>query len=125
MGRACHMKREAATVLWMGFLHAHFSDDALREDVHKFLQAHAAQYLHGAKIQIVNGHYKKAHTSLLLRPSSASNRARPLHLRAHRPRWSQSCRDSGQVHGLSTISHWLPHDRWYQSHQERNTVEVP
>jgi hypothetical protein len=62
--RPCQMSREAATVLWMGFLHAHFSDDSLREDVRKFLQTHAAQYMYGAKIQIVKGHYKKAHAIL-------------------------------------------------------------
>jgi len=62
--RRCNMSREAATVLWMGFLHAHFGDDALREDVHKFLRTHASKYLQGVKIQIVKGHYKKAHAIL-------------------------------------------------------------
>merc|ERR1712151_280377 len=62
--RPCNMSREAATVLWMGFLHAHFGDDALREDVHKFLRTHASKYLQGVKIQIVKGHYKKAHAIL-------------------------------------------------------------
>lgn len=62
--RPCEMAREAATVLWMGFLHAHLSDDSLRRDVHGFLQEHAAEYLEGAKIQIVKGHYKKAHVIL-------------------------------------------------------------
>mmetsp|Transcript_66892 Transcript_66892/g.116387 ORF Transcript_66892/g.116387 Transcript_66892/m.116387 type:complete len:1268 (+) Transcript_66892:60-3863(+) len=62
--RPCVMSREAATVLWMGFLHAHFSDDALRKDVLKFLETHAAPYLKGAKIQIVKGNFKKAHAIL-------------------------------------------------------------
>jgi hypothetical protein len=58
------MSRNAATVLWIGFLHAHFDDDALREDVLKFLRTHAAQYLEGVKVQIVKGHFKKAHAIL-------------------------------------------------------------
>merc|ERR1711881_593620 len=62
--RPCNMSREAATVLWMGFLHAHFGDDALRDDVHKFLRTHASKYLQGVKIQIVKGHFKKAHAIL-------------------------------------------------------------
>merc|ERR1712190_344723 len=62
--RDCKMSREAATVLWMGFLHAHFSDDDLRQDVRKFLETNAAGYMQGAKIQIVKGHFKKAHAIL-------------------------------------------------------------
>lgn len=62
--RDCLMSRPAATVLWMGFLHAHFSDDKLRKDVQNFLQRHASEYVDGAKIQIVKGHYKKAHAIL-------------------------------------------------------------
>merc|ERR1712050_264948 len=62
--RPCNKSRDAASVLWMGFLHAHFSDDDLREDVSKFLHKHASKYMDGAKIQIVKGHYKKAHAIL-------------------------------------------------------------
>jgi len=62
--RPCNMSREAATVLWMGFLHAHLSDESLRQDVTTFLQRHAGEYMVGAKIQIVKGHYKKAHAIL-------------------------------------------------------------
>merc|ERR1712048_3029 len=38
--------------------------NALRKDVLKFLRTHARQYLEGAKIQVVKGHYKKAHAIL-------------------------------------------------------------
>jgi hypothetical protein len=62
--RPCKMSRETATVLWMGFLHAHLSDESLRQDVNNFLHKHAASYMDGAKIQVVKGHYKKAHAIL-------------------------------------------------------------
>jgi len=62
--RDCKMSRETATVLWMGFLHAHFSDDDLRQDVRQFLETNASRYMQGAKIQIVKGHFKKAHAIL-------------------------------------------------------------
>jgi len=62
--RPCNMSREAATVLWLGFLHAHLSDESLREDVTRFLTRHAGEYMAGAKVQIVKGHYKKAHAIL-------------------------------------------------------------
>jgi len=62
--RQCMMSRESATVLWMGFLHAHFSDESLRQDVANFLQKNAPAITTGAKIQIVKGHYKKAHAIL-------------------------------------------------------------
>jgi len=62
--RPCVMKRDAATVLWMGFLHAHYSDECLQQDVEKFLQTHASAYMQGGKIQIVKGHFKKAHAIL-------------------------------------------------------------
>lgn len=62
--RPCVMSRKEATVLWMGFLHAHFSDDALRKDVTTFLMKHAGAYMDGVKIQVVKGHYKKAHAIL-------------------------------------------------------------
>jgi len=51
--RECHMSRPEATVLWMGFLHAHHKDDDLRKDVHRFMMVHAAKYMVGSKIQIV------------------------------------------------------------------------
>jgi len=62
--RDCKMSRPEAIVLWMGFLHAHFDDDSLRKDVHRFLMKHAAKYMAGSKIQIVKGYYKKAHVIL-------------------------------------------------------------
>jgi len=62
--RPCVMSREAASVLWIGFLHAHLSDESLRSDVEKFLQKHAGAYMAGSKIQIAKGHYKKAHVIL-------------------------------------------------------------
>jgi len=62
--RPCLMSRPEAVVLWIGFLHAHFGDDDLKKDVHQFMMTHAAQYMEGAKIQIVKGHYKKAHVIL-------------------------------------------------------------
>merc|ERR1719265_2691813 len=45
----------------MGFLHGHLSDDSLRADVQNFLTKHAREYVHGLTIQIVKGHFKKAH----------------------------------------------------------------
>jgi len=62
--RPCVMVREAASVLWIGFLHAHLSDTRLHQDVTAFLQQHASEYLKLAKIQIVKGFYKKAHVIL-------------------------------------------------------------
>merc|ERR1712048_1531253 len=62
--RPCVMKRPFATVLWMGFLHGHFEDDALKLDVTRFFERHAAEYTEGMKIQIVKGHFKKAHAIL-------------------------------------------------------------
>jgi len=62
--RPCLMQRPAATVLWMGFLHGHYSDEALKQDVETFLENNASEYMAGAKIQIVKGHFKKAHAIL-------------------------------------------------------------
>eukprot|EP00933_Yihiella_yeosuensis_P077127 TRINITY_DN872_c0_g1_i1.p1 TRINITY_DN872_c0_g1~~TRINITY_DN872_c0_g1_i1.p1 ORF type:complete len:1088 (-),score=219.80 TRINITY_DN872_c0_g1_i1:370-3633(-) len=62
--RPCVMSRDSAVVLWMGFLHAHFSDEELEADVRTFFQEHAAAYTEGMKIQIVQGHFKKAHAIL-------------------------------------------------------------
>lgn len=41
--RACLMSRASATVLWIGFLHAHLSDEELRRDVEAFLTKHAPE----------------------------------------------------------------------------------
>merc|ERR1712070_334498 len=62
--RECFMKNPFATVLWMGFLHAHLSDKSLEEDIRFFLTKHAPEYVEGLAIQIVKGHFKKAHTVL-------------------------------------------------------------
>jgi len=62
--RPCLMQRPTASVLWMGFLHGHHSDEALKQDVEKFLQSNASEYVKGVKIQIVKGHFKKAHAIL-------------------------------------------------------------
>lgn len=62
--RECLMSRESATVLWMGFLHGHISDAQLESDVKYFLAKHAPDYMDGLTIQIVKGHFKKAHAIL-------------------------------------------------------------
>merc|ERR1712070_273771 len=43
--RECFMKNPFATVLWMGFLHAHLSDKSLEEDIRCFLTKHAPEYV--------------------------------------------------------------------------------
>jgi hypothetical protein len=58
------MSNPATTVLWMGFLHAHFSDENLEADIRRFLTKYAADYTSGLKIQIVKGHFKKAYAVL-------------------------------------------------------------
>merc|ERR1712226_1268503 len=65
--RDCFMSNATATVLWMGFLHAHLSDESLEADIRRFLTKYAADYTIGLKIQIVKGHFKKAH-AILERP---------------------------------------------------------
>lgn len=62
--RQCQMSRPSANVLWMGLLHAHFSDDELIRDVCTFLQRHAPAHVDGLKVHIVKGHFKKAHAVL-------------------------------------------------------------
>merc|ERR1712137_622109 len=62
--RPCKMTRAEATVLWIGFLHLHLSDESLQKDVRSFLETHAKQYTVGMKIQIVAAHFKKAHAVL-------------------------------------------------------------
>jgi len=62
--RDCFMSLPTATVLWMGFLHGHLSDERLEADVRKFLTGHAGDYIAGLQIQIVKGHFKKAHAIL-------------------------------------------------------------
>jgi hypothetical protein len=58
------MLRATATVLWIGFLHGHISDETLEQDVRNFLTRHARDYMDGVTIQIVKGHFKKAHAIL-------------------------------------------------------------
>lgn len=58
------MSRPTATVLWIGFLHAHLPDDKLERDVRAFLCKHAPGHIAGLKIQIVKGTFKKAHAVL-------------------------------------------------------------
>jgi hypothetical protein len=62
--RDCMMSRATATVLWIGFLHGHISDETLEQDVRNFLTRHARDYMDGVTIQIVKGHFKKAHAIL-------------------------------------------------------------
>merc|ERR1712110_1238897 len=62
--RPCLMSRDSATVLWIGFLHAHLSDESLDEDVRDFLARHAPAHVDGLKVQIVKGMHKKAHAIL-------------------------------------------------------------
>jgi len=58
------MSRQTATVLWMGLMYAHNSDDQLERDVRVFLNHHAPDYTVGMKVQIVRGTFKKAHAVL-------------------------------------------------------------
>jgi hypothetical protein len=62
--RRCIMSRSSASVLWIGFLHAHFSDQQLEADVRWFLQTHAPDHVAGLKVQVVKGTFKKAHAIL-------------------------------------------------------------
>jgi len=62
--RDCFMSRPTASVLWMGFLHGHLSDEKLEADVRNFLMQHAPDYVSGLVVQIVKGHFKKAHAIL-------------------------------------------------------------
>jgi len=62
--RPCCMTRDFATVLWMGFLHLHFSDEQLEKDIRAFFKTHARPYCTGLKVQIVSAHFKKAHIIL-------------------------------------------------------------
>jgi len=45
-------------------LHGHLSDEKLEADIVKFLTTHAREYMSGLKVQIVKGHFKKAHAVL-------------------------------------------------------------
>jgi len=58
--RPCVMSRPTATVLWIGFLHAHLSDESLDKDVRAFLRKHAPGHVAGLKVQILKGTFKKA-----------------------------------------------------------------
>merc|ERR1712151_567881 len=62
--RPCLMSRPSATALWIGFLHAHLSDESLDQDVRAFLGRHAPAHVVGLKVQIVKGTFKKAHAVL-------------------------------------------------------------
>jgi len=62
--RPCLMSRAQATVLWIGLLHAHLSDEQLERDVRGFLQRHAPAHTEGLKVQVVKGTFKKAHAIL-------------------------------------------------------------
>jgi hypothetical protein len=62
--RKCCMSNPHATVLWLGFLHGHLSDESLEADVRRFLTQNARDYVEGMKVQIVKGHFKKAHAIL-------------------------------------------------------------
>merc|ERR1719446_1697936 len=58
------MSRPTATVLWMGLMYAHNSDEQLESDVRTFLGLHASDYVADLKVQIVRGTFKKAHAML-------------------------------------------------------------
>lgn len=58
--RKCCMSNPFTTVLWMGFLHGHLSDESLKDDVRRFIMHHARNYMEGMTIQIIKGHFKKA-----------------------------------------------------------------
>jgi len=62
--RPCLMSRPTATVLWIGLLHAHLSDEQLDSDVRGFLWRHAPGHTDGLKVQVVKGKFKKAHAIL-------------------------------------------------------------
>jgi len=62
--RPCLMSRPTATVLWMGMMHAHHSDEQLESDVRDFLRRHAPAHVEGLRVQIVKGFLKKAHAIL-------------------------------------------------------------
>jgi len=62
--RPCLMSRDYASVLWMGFFHGNFSDETLAKDVRSFFERYAPGHIDRMKIQIVKGHYKKAHVVL-------------------------------------------------------------
>jgi len=64
--KKCHMSRDSALVLWIGYLHAHLADEWLAEDVRTFITKHAEGYVEGMKIQIVKGKFKKAHAVLAI-----------------------------------------------------------
>jgi len=64
--RPCIMSRPSATVLWIGFLHSHISDEQLAKDVRAFLGRHAPAHVAGSKVQIVKGTFKKAHVVLMV-----------------------------------------------------------
>jgi len=48
----------------MGFLHGHLADESLEADVRRFLKKHAPDCVDGLTVQIVKGHFKKAHAML-------------------------------------------------------------
>jgi len=60
MGRDCTMTRPECTVLWMGLMYLHTSDEQLDADVRTFFEKHAKAYTVGMKIRIQKTHYKKA-----------------------------------------------------------------
>jgi hypothetical protein len=62
--RPCVMSRDFARVLWMGMLHAHLEDAALKRDVEMFMQRHAPAHTAGMRVQVIKGFYKKAHVIL-------------------------------------------------------------
>jgi len=62
--RPCMMSRETATVLWMGLMYPHSSDDQLERDVRAFLGQYAPDYTVDMRVQIVRGTFKKAHAVL-------------------------------------------------------------
>jgi len=62
--RPCFMSRPFAKGLWLGLMYAHHSDAQLELDVRAFLRRYARAYTADMKVQIVRGHFKKAHAIL-------------------------------------------------------------
>lgn len=61
--RPCAMTAESSDSLWMGYLHAHFSDQQLAGDVRRFLERQAPLAQH-AEIRIVRGKFTQAKVAL-------------------------------------------------------------
>jgi len=61
--RECVMSRPSTQALWMGLMHPHISDDAVKVGVRAFLKKHAPTGVID-KLQVISTHFKKAHVHL-------------------------------------------------------------